>query len=147
MNINNMNLIKIPVGYSKEDKKFYISEFMRVFPLNEKKFVADSWDRHYNAGVLLIILDTDSGNTIAALRLSTNSSSYWELHANFIKQVPNIKDFKPEETESYNNKRENNKNKNTISYNIDEILDLISIKGYEKLSEDQKEFLRKQSDK
>lgn len=145
-----MRLIRVPVGNTLNDKIKFVNEFLRVFPANTKEKIEEIWLRQVNAGVLQLIMDVETGMITQVMRVSENGSTYWDLSSRFLNTIPIIYEFKPEDMPP---PLENGNTTSTFSgnikmeYNIDELLDIISEKGYEELSDEQKSFLAKYTKK
>ncbi len=146
-----MRLIRVPVGNTINDKNKFVSEFLRVFPANTKEKIEDIWNRQVSAGVLQMIMDIDTGVITQVMRVAENGTTYWDLSSRFLNTIPIIYEFKPEDVQQQsleNNQIQSNFVGNTrVDYNIDELLDIISEKGYDELSDDQKTFLARFSKK
>jgi hypothetical protein len=144
-----MKIIRIPIGSTLDDKTKFINEFLRVFPSNSKEEVENIWKRQVAAGVLQMMVDIETGIVSHVMRVSENGTTYWELSSRFLSKIPIIYDYKPEE----NQLPENTLQASTfavntkVDYDIDDLLDIISEKGYETLSVEQKSFLAKYSKK
>jgi len=149
-----MRIIRIPLGSTLKDKEKFVTEFIRVFPANTKEKVEEIWNRQIIQGVLQIMLDVDTGIVTHVMRVGDNGTSFWELSSRFINKIPLIYDFNPEENPLPPQNLEEGGiqlskfvvNTKTV-YNIDELLDIITEKGYDKLSVEQKDFLAKYSKK
>jgi hypothetical protein len=145
-----MKLIRVPLGSTLNDKTKFVSEFLRVFPLNTKGKIEDIWTRQVSAGVLQIIIDVETGFITQVMRISENGGTYWDLSSRFLNQIPLIYEFKLEDIPPplENGLIPSTFTANTkVEYNIDELLDIISEKGYAELSDEQKSFLAKFSKK
>lgn len=151
-----MRLIRIPLGTTLNDKHNFISEFIRVFPNNTSNSAESIWVRQTSVGVLQIILDVDTGTVIQVMRVNETGNTYWELSSRYLKSIPIIYDFNPNDNDPHNKiplDNESTQSNHTISndtkpqYNIDDILEIITEKGYKKLTDDQKTFLAKYSKK
>lgn len=146
-----MRLIRVPVGNTLNDKNKFVTEFLRVFPANPKEKIEEIWSRQVNAGVLQLIMDIDTGMITQVMRVAENGSTYWDLSSRFLNTIPIIYEFKPEDMPPpplENGAIPSSFSGNTkVEYNIDELLDIISEKGYEELSDEQKTFLAKYSKK
>lgn len=144
-----MKLIRVPLGSTLNDKTKFVSEFLRLFPANPKEKIEEIWVRQVSAGVLQIIIDVETGMITQVMRISENGGTYWDLSSRFLNQIPIIYEYVREE----NPPMENGLLPSTfaantkVEYNIDELLDIISEKGYNELSDEQKSFLAKFSKK
>ncbi len=144
-----MRVIRIPIGSTLNDKNRFVSEFIRVFPDNAKERVEEIWNRQVSAGVLQILMEVDTGIVSHVMRVNETGATFWELSSRFLNKIPLIYDFKQEENQQPENAiPQSTFTANTKSdYNIDTLLDIISEKGYETLSTEQKTFLAKYSKK
>lgn len=146
-----MRLIRIPVGQTVSDKNEFVKEFLRVFPSNPKKHIEDIWERNTKASVLQIIMDVDTGFTIAIHRINEIGLSEWELSSRFIDPIPLIKDFVIEHNKSNENMdniydQETNIEQKSVKIpknNVDDILDIIVKNGHGSLNDNQKSFLQR----
>jgi hypothetical protein len=141
-----MRIIRIPIGSTLNDKIKFIEEFLRVFPQNEQNKVEDIWNRQVQGGVLQMMIDVDTGVVTHVMRVGDNGLTFWELSSRFLNKIPLISDFRPEENPPMDVQQSFNVN-NKTEYIIDDLLDIISEKGYDNLSDDQKSFLVKFSKK
>ncbi len=144
-----MRVIRIPIGSTLNDKNRFVSEFIRIFPDNAKERVEEIWNRQVSAGVLQILMEVDTGIVSHVMRVNETGATFWELSSRFLNKIPLIYDFKHEENPQPENAiPQSTFTANTKSeYNIDTLLDIISEKGYETLSTEQKSFLAKYSKK
>ena len=149
-----MTSIRIPVGSTTKDKEAFVKEMLRVFPLNSIEKIESTWDRLFKIKTLLIIMNIETCEITHSMKIDSLGDTYWELSANFIQSNKLIQEFKIEEYDSkiqYNIPNMSSTYQNSkpvkIEYNVDDILDDISEFGYDKLSDDKKEFLNKMSTK
>ncbi len=144
-----MKIIRIPIGSTLDDKTKFISEFLRVFPSNSKEDVENIWKRQVAAGVLQMMVDIETGIVSHVMRVSENGATYWELSSRFLAKIPIIYDYKPEEHQlpEHGIQASTFAGNTKVDYDIDDLLDIISEKGYETLSVEQKTFLAKYSKK
>ena len=144
-----MRIIRIPIGNTLNDRIKFVTEFLRVFPQNEQSKAEDIWNRQVQSGVLQMMIDVDTGIVTHVMRVGDNGSTFWELSSRFLSKIPLIYDFKNEENPPMDNGmiQSNFAVNNKTAYVIDDLLDIISEKGYDNLSDDQKTFLVKFSKK
>lgn len=147
-----MTSIRIPVGSTVKDKEDFVKEMLRVFPLNSKEKIESTWDRLFKIKTLLIIMDIETSEITHSMKIDSLGDTYWELSAKYIQSTKLIHDFKFDEVNiNYNlpnmSSTSQNIKINKVDYNVDEILDLITLHGYDKLSNEQKDFLNKMSTK
>lgn len=143
-----MKYIRIPLGLTDKDRDKFVKDFIRVFPDNTKEKAEDLWQRNVDIGTLQIILDLETGVTTHVQKISKDGVTRWELSSRFINNIPLIENYDPNK-EVFANPILNNSNKKgfKISYNIDDLLDIISEKGYDGLTAEQKDFLAKTNKK
>lgn len=147
-----MKQIRIPIGSTKKDKEIFMREFLRVFPNNPPNKIEEMWHRHVDASAVMIILSLSDGYVCAVLRATPIGNS-WELSSRYLKDIPKIDEYFPEHPDNDTMNGDNppqipsNFNPKNDNFNIDVLLDLISEKGYESLTNEQKKFLAKFSKK
>ena len=145
-----MILVRIPIGSTLKDKETFLTDFLKVFPSNPREVIEDIWNRQVSVGVAQIIMEVQPdgrGVITHVMKIGDGGLTYWQLSSNFLNKVPHIKDFKLEElqNQAYDNglSQSNNSTLKKKEFVLDDILDFISEKGYDKLSQDEKDFLTK----
>lgn len=147
--------VRIPVGSNEEHREKYIEDYISLFPENEEEKISKQWFAFKRAGILQIVFDIRTGEAVLSM-VSTQLGTKWDISNKLLKSIKGIQEFEYPEIgdiedmgmatskemgySEYAISKKNGANANT--YDVDALLDIISIDGYNALSSPQKDFLK-----
>ncbi len=155
----NMNKywVRIPVGSNPEHKAKYVEDILSLFPDNSVSRLEMQWEKFRQIGIIQIIYDIRDASAIATMT-ATQYGQKWDLSNDFIRSIPTINEFIPpiddlEDSMFYDSgfsereyddrifNKDNEIKSKEIVYDVDAILDKITLSGYDSLNIGEKKFL------
>ncbi len=148
--------VRIPIGSNDEHKEKYIEDYISLFPENEEEKIGKQWKIFKRIGILQVVFDIRTGEAVLTMT-STQLGTKWDVSANILREIKGINDFdypemgNPSEGMIPNNEPKemgyseyalSRKEDNTVRYEVDELLDIISSDGYNSLTNNQKVYLK-----
>ena len=145
--------VMIPIGNEEEHKQEFVDDFLSIFPNNSVEKIERQWEVFNKIGIIHVVYDVRVGKVVFSKTVN-GFGTQWEISSHLIKNISYVKNFKMpnkeelENTNSDGNMTDDGKpavdksSTNTSKYELDDLLKIISLKGYDNLSDEQKEFLK-----